>query len=274
MKVVIAGSGIAGSVLTRMLRERGHEVVVLDPDPETAASRCAFAYLRTAWFTGEARRRVREALRWYDDHGWALEHQATVHDLKRGRVVTQPDHYLIDPVGPLVEPDRAERVEGYREGTYGVRVLTPTNVIDAHHLVLACGQGMDRFTSGTPTYGAVFDAPGRQAADGLSILRITDRLSHAVAAGGHRTRTAASKGRTPESAAERAEAILDQMIRHGVVSGDAEWTLRTGVRWENFNGTPGHSYLGYRAWAFTGFARTGYALVPGAARELIQELER
>ena len=275
MKILIAGAGIAGSVLTRMLRDRGHEVGVADRRPDKAASRCAFAYLRTAWWTGEEKRRVRDALAWYDQRGWVLAHEATVHDLRRGKVTKQSDHYLIDPAGPLVRADFAGDVTGYQVYPGEVAVqMAGTFEMQVDRLVLACGSGMDRWSTGTPTYGAVYEAPGRCMSGTLRLLRVTDRMTHVAAAGDRITRLGASKARTPQAARARAEAILNRMLQHNIVDAPAPWTLREGVRWENLTGPAGGRRLDDRVWAFTGFARSGYATVPAAARDLVKELEQ
>lgn len=275
MKIVVAGAGIAGSVLTRMLRERGHSATLLDSSPDKAASRCAFAYLRTAWWTGEEKHRVREALKWYESHGWVIADEATVHDVRRGRVLTQRDHYLVDPWAPLLEPDLAMNLSGFSDGSAGVRLWSGAGEPqDADRLVLACGSGMERFTSGTATYGAVYEAPGRQADEALKLLRVTDRMTHVAAAGDRLTRVGASKGRTREAALARAEAILERMIRYGIVTPGADWKLREGMRWETLVGPVGGLRLDRHVWSFTGFARSGYATVPGAARDLVKELEQ
>ena len=274
MKVAVAGAGIAGSVLTRMLRQRGHEVTVYDRTPHRAASRCAFAYLRTGWFTGPEKARVREALAWYDMRGWHLTDQAEVHDLQRGRIFTQGDHHLIDPYGPLVKADGGWNVETYRDGPGGV-LLTLTGGLetDAHHLVLACGPGMERFTFGGPSYGGIFESQGPWMRGNLRLLRVTDRLTHVAAGGRHITRVGASKAKSPDLARAGAEKILKRMTDEGVVDANAPWTYRAGVRWTDGTG-PGRAIrLSDHVHAFTGFSRTGYAFVPSAARVLVDQME-
>lgn len=274
MKILVAGAGIAGSVLTRQLRDRGHEVVLLDARPDRAASRCAFAYLRTAWWTGEDRARVREAITWYEQRGWLITTQATVHDVRRGRTVTQADHVLLDPHAPLVRPDLAMNLTRYSDGPGGVLVHAGDGLeLDGRHLVLACGAGMDRWYTGTPTYGGIFEAPGRCMSGTLRLLRVTDRMTYKAAAGERVTRVGASTGRTPEAARARAEAILRRMLDANLIDAPAPWTYRAGTRWTNLAGPGGHSRISQSVWAFTGFARSGYATVPGAARDLVRELE-
>lgn len=275
MKILIAGAGIAGSVLARMLLERDHTVTVLDARPYRAASRCAFAYLRTAWWTGEERKQVRSAVDWYEQRGWVITRQAEVHDLRRDRVVTQADHVLIDPHAPLLKPDIAMDLTRYSDGPGGVLVSAGDGVaLDADALVLACGAGMDRWYSGTPTYGGIFEAPGRCMSGDLRLLRVTDRMTYTAAAGERITRVGASRARTPEAAKARAEAILKRMLDANIIDTPAPWTYRAGTRWSNLAGPGGGARISQSVWAFTGFARSGYATVPTAARDLVRELEK
>lgn len=276
MKILVAGAGIAGSVFTRMARERGHEVTLTDPEPHRAASRCAYAYLRTAWFKGEDRPRVREALGWYEARGWLITRQADVWDARSGRPFrTQEDHILVSPRGPLLKADAAWGLTGYSDGPGGVLAsLGPEQIpADAHHLVLACGAGMTSYTYGTPVYGGVFECDGYPLARPLKVYRITDRLSHVVAYDGSVTRTAASKGRNPGEARSRSEKILELMMDAGMVTSTRRWTYRAGVRWSWFDGGPAALPLSPHVWALTGFARNGYALVPSYARTLLDKLE-
>lgn len=276
MKILVAGAGIAGSVFTRMARERGHEVVLTDAQPHRAASRCAYAYLRTAWFKGDDKRRVREALDWYETRGWLITRQADVWDARPGRPFrTQDDHVLISPRGPLVKADGSWEVTGYREDPGGVVTSLGSEglAVAASHLVLACGAGMTSYTYGTPSYGGVFECDTYPLARPLKVYRITDRLSHVVAYDGSVTRTAASKGRTPEEARARSEKILELMMDRGMVTATRRWTYRPGARWSWFDGSPAALPLSPHVWALTGFARNGYALVPSYARNLLDKLE-
>lgn len=274
-KVIVAGSGIAGSVLTRILRERGHRVTLVDGDPGASASRCAFAYLRTVWWTGEEKARVRAGLEWYTRHGWHLTDEALVVDLGRNRTAMQGDHHLIDPEGPLVTPDLHQHLGEYRDGPGGVLASAGEHALDAHHLVLACGSGMNRFSFGTPSFGGVLDARGLRMTKGapLALLRVTDRLTHVAAGSSRMTRVGASRGPMPGVARDRAHQILNRMVHEGLVDGRAPWEYRPGVRWTSVNGSPGGTQVSAHVWTFTGFARSGYATVPSAALDLADRLE-
>lgn len=276
MKILIAGAGIAGSVLTRLLRARGHEVLLADGRPDRAASRCAFAYLRLGWWRGEQRAGVRRAVDWYESSGWLRTRTGTVYDVRRGWVRDQEDHVLLDPRGPLVGDPLAMDLKSYADGPGGVlAVLGDRLDVDADHLVLACGAGTDRWAHGSPVYGGVYEAPGRRIPPGpdLRLLRVTDRVTHVAAYDGRTTRVGASRGRTPEIALARALLIRNRLSDRGVINGRDGWTYRAGTRWEHLAGAGGPRQIEPHTWTFTGFARSGYATVPGAARRLIERLE-
>ena len=276
MKVTVAGAGIAGSTITRMLRARGHEVTLLDPWPRRAASHCAYAYLRTGWFKGPDKVRVRQGLDWYERNGWIVTRKADVHDRMRGRYVVQTDHILIHPSQPLLTPDILWGLDSYSdENLAGVqlKVLGQPGILWADHLVLACGPGMRRWSLGTPVHGGVFECESYRMGVPLRLLRLTDRLTHVAADDGAVVRTAASKGRTPEEARERSEKILNLMFDEGMLSSTHRWTYRAGTRWTGPDGGPVASRLSEHVWALTGFARTGYAMAPSYALDLIKALE-
>lgn len=276
MKILIAGGGIAGSVLTRLLRARGHEVVLTDGYPDAAASRCAFAYLRLAWWKGEQRDEVRRAVDWYEQSGWLRTRTGTVHDVRRGWTREQQDHILLDPRGPLVRERLLVPLRSYEESPGGVSALLGDGFgVDADRLVLACGAGTGAWSLGEAVYGGVFERPGRHLPEGsdLHLLRVTDRLTHVAAWDGAVTRVGASKARTPGAAMDGATAVLGRFAVRGIVDPDG-WTYRSGTRWAHLAGPGGHRQLSPRTWTFAGFARSGYATVPGAARRMIERLEQ
>lgn len=272
---MVAGAGIAGSVLTRMLRDRGHDVTLIDSGPHRAASRCAFAYLRLAWWKGAERDEVRRAVDWYDRHGWVRSRTGIVHDLRRGWTREQRDHVTVDPRGPLVRPDLASDLTAYWDGPGGPVVLLEDNLrLDAHRLVIACGAQTDRWSAGSPVYGGVYEASGAHTEGALNLLRVTDRMTFTAAHDGTMTRVGASKGLTPGAARERADRIFERMTAAGIIDPSAPWEYRAGARWEHLGGAPGGPRrLSENVWTFAGFARSGYARVPEAARRLVERIE-
>lgn len=272
---MVAGAGIAGSVLTRMLRDRGHEVILIDSRPYRAASRCAFAYLRLAWWKGAERDEVRRAVDWYEGNSWVRSRTGVVHDLRRGWTREQRDHVLVNSRGPLVRPDMAVDLSGYWDGPGGVAVLVGDRLrLDAHRLVIACGAQTDRWAQGSPVYGGIYEVPGAHTEGALNLLRVTDRMTFTAAYDGARTRVGASKGLTPEKARERADRIFERMTDAGIIDPSAPWEYRAGTRWEHLGGAPGGPRrLSENVWTFAGFARSGYARVPEAARRLAERIE-
>ena len=64
--LIVVGAGIAGSSVTRLARERGLDVELIDRDPSAAASRLAHAILRRSWLRPELWRAYELALELYN----------------------------------------------------------------------------------------------------------------------------------------------------------------------------------------------------------------
>lgn len=274
MRVLVAGAGIAGSCAARLLRADGHDVIVADPAPHTAASRCALAYLRPSWFKGEERIRLRGTLDWYGALGCTTTADGYVYDLRRGRRFMQSGHVLIDPVAPLVKPDTPAALKQWASHGSAVRVVLGDGLAyNVDRLVIATGGRYG--LQGARTHGGMFVAPGNLIASGkaLAVLRITDRLAFKAAYAGGTTRVGASLAAGPEAARERADRMLSRMIDEGVVN-EGEWAYRSGVRftYAGHNGIPAPVQLDQNVWALEGFARSGYATAPAAARDLVWRL--
>lgn len=277
MKILVAGAGIAGSCATTALREAGHDVTLADASPSTAASRCAFAVTRTAWWDTEQRRTVRRSLDWYDRRGHIITTSAVVTDVRRGKTSIQGDHYLINPIGPLLPPDLAASLGWWRQidGSVFADFRHWTSLtFDA--LVIATGPAsahLAGWPEGERSFGGIFTAPGNRLAHAgqLSMFRRTDRLSYTAAYVGGETRIGASRCSTPAQARRIADGIRDRLLSEGIVSGSAdEWAYRPGVRYAT--ASPGAVRLDERVWALTGLARSGYALAPAAALDIATEI--
>jgi hypothetical protein len=277
MKILVAGAGIAGSCAATVLRDAGHEVVLADPSPSTAASRCALAVTRTAWWGTEQRRTVRRSLDWYNRRGHIITTTATVHDVRRGKTSVQGDHYLINPRAPLVTPDTRKALDWW--------VPCPGYVLAGMHggtehrfgaLVLAAGPATAHF-AGWPSdgrsFGGIFTAPGNRLTDGgrLAMLRRTDRLSYTAAWLADETRIGASRCSSPGQARRVADGIRDRLMSEGIVTGPAgDWEYRAGTRYAT--ASPGAVRIRDRVWTLTGLARSGYALAPAAALDIATEI--
>lgn len=279
MRILVVGAGIAGSCAANVLREAGHDVVVTDPAPHMAASRCAFAVTRLAWWGADDRATVRRSLDWYNRRGHIITKTAVVHDARRGRTTIQGDHYLINPTITLVKPDLSLSVKGWKDEPGAVIVhFQELDSVRYGAVVLAAGVGMRHLTR-TPgqepgiSYGGMFTAPGNRLTDGgqLAMLRRTDRLSYTAAWLIGETRIGASRCSSPGQAHRVADGIRDRMLSEGVVTGSADdWEYRAGVRYAT--GSPGVSRLGERVWSLTGLARSGYAIAPAAALDIAAEI--
>ncbi len=277
MKILVVGAGIAGSCATTVLREAGHDVVLADPTPDLAASRCAFAVTRLAWWGTEQRATVRRSLDWYNQRGHIITKTAVVHDVRRWRTTIQGDHYLINPTATLVKPDMGLEMTDWWPSPGGVRAefgeFGPSGY-DA--LVLAAGPDTARLAGWPPggySYGGIYTAPGNRLTDGgqLAMLRRTDRLGYTAAWLIDETRIGASRCSTPEQAHRVADGIRDRMLSEGIVTGSAdEWSYRSGIRYAT--ASPGATRIAERVWTLTGLARSGYAIAPAAALDIASEI--
>jgi hypothetical protein len=275
MKILVAGAGIAGSCAAHVLRDAGHDVVLADPAPDTAASRCAFALTRIAWWSGAPKIRVVRSLNWYQARGHIVTSSATVHDVRRQRTTIQGDHYLISPTGPLVPRDLAASVGWWDERADGVLVDFRHWIREQYDaLVVAAGPasaGLLSWPADGCSYGGIHTAPGNLLTDGgqLALLRRTDRLSYTAAFVAGETRIGASRCSSPEQAHRVADGIRDRLLSEGLVKG-ADWAYRSGTRYAT--ASPGAVRISRRVWSLTGLARSGYALAPAAALDIEKEI--
>lgn len=283
MNIVVVGAGIAGSCLAHQARERGHTVTVCDGKAAGAASRCALALTRTAWWPEQQRPAVVGALDWYRQRDWLAQESARVHDVLHGRIVDQDDHYLIDPLAPLVKPDIPGHVSaiGTTPGEAGVNVsIEDWGAVPADAVVVAAGSHSPAFppapAEAVLSYGGTWVADGNHLHDpagpALRMLRLSNRCSYTAAYVGGQTRVGSSRNTTAKAAHTSARTILARMIEHGIVDSEAPWRYASGTRYTL--PTAEHiRRLGPRVWLLAGFGRGGYITAPTAARTLLDRLE-
>ena len=281
MKILVAGAGIAGSCMTTVLREAGHEVVLVDRASWSAASRCAFAVTRTAWWGGEERHAVRRSLDWYNLREHIVTKSAVIHDVRRARTLIRPDYYLVNPVTTLVHPDLEQGLDWWVHDADRSRVLAgflPCTQEDAFDALVICAAGetprlAGQEPHGRTVFGGMFTAEGNRLTRGgqLSVLRRTDRLSYTAAFVGGKTRIGASRCSTPGEARRIAEGIRDRLLSEGVVSGGVpDWWYRAGKRF--ITDQPIAQRINQRVWTLAGLGRTGFATAPAAALDIATEI--
>lgn len=276
MKLIVVGAGIAGSCVARHARARGHYVIVVDRDRSQAASNAALCVARRSWFKGWERDRLDYALAWYLSHGW-LEAQGALVTNMKGETSEQHDWSLINPHGPLVEPDIQADVQAvhHDDGT----VVFSDGDLRADAVIVTAGIDSNRFAldePDTPLWGVTWVCP----LDGTNGL-VDDVPIRVVHTGPYRSligarvggiaKLGSSRATTPERAREIAGVMFTQAMQRGLIKG-GPWSTIEGCR--AVAAEPGAPRrLGAKTWRLSGFGRVGYSQAPARARDLVRVVE-
>lgn len=265
MKIIVVGAGIAGSSLTRLARAKGHEVTLFSAVPPNSLA--GVCILRRAYHSVPAERV------WFDRsvelyQNWAIP-------VKKGGYVTsysrpgEPQRYdgdwrMVNPAHPLLPED----VQGTAIPIGGNAVVTAGEQrYEADAVVLAtAGFGSDA----ARTFGGTWVNTDPNA------LRDVIHVHHwapykTITAGvvGGQARLGSSSAKTAEQARLRGHDMMFKAVELGWTTWDG-WRLMLGTRWKSDRlfGREG------KLWRLGGFHRTGYALAPAVAEELLWCLER
>jgi len=253
--IEVYGAGIIGSTITRMARDRGLTVTLIDPQPEHAASRASIAIIRLAWHQpGHDRRRANYGLGWLAARGWRYAAGATITNYRTpGRAHPDRDYHLIHPTRPLLEPDRAER-----DPDAPPPALTVT----------ATGVCAIPDTENRSQWGWTATADG-DLGDDLRIHHYAPYKAIAAAQVGTQIRVGSSTHRDLARAETMIEEMLHRAIDVGLVPPDIDgWHFEAGCRPIDGSGGrprwdgPGHVTV-------TGTGKVGYALAPAIATEVL-----
>jgi len=270
MKLIVVGAGIAGSSATRIARDKGWDVTLIDHAPEQSASRSALATIRPTWFAKSERADLERSWEWYKAWGAAGTREAHVSNWRDREVKTQKDWWLVDPILPLVEPDLTERVVGI----YKTFVTTPTKEIAADAILNCTGAyGADLARDVTLFAGVTWistDAQLDYSPYRVHHLRPYKSLSAAQINGV--TRVGSSIAATADKAIQEAQDLLEQAHHLGIVQPDATWEMSLGWRAKGKGGIPIYPELGQRNAYFSGLARSGYGLSPAIAEKWLDSL--
>jgi glycine/D-amino acid oxidase-like deaminating enzyme len=263
--IVIVGAGIAGSALTRVLRDRGADVTLISSgQPHSLA---ATAVLRRAWHHGPQRELFDESVDAYRRWRIPLAAGAQVTSYRRDGARPDRDWAFVHPAAPLVQPDLAAEVAAIRPG--GVTLADGTG-IPAGTVVRATGATGPLAIPGLVSWGGTWTAPA-DAASGIKVHQYAPYKMIATAATGGQWRAGSSSAATPARAGVAADAQLDMAKARGLIPElPGRWRLLTGARVK----TPDGQLYGrdQAGWWMGGFHRTGYALAPAVARILADRL--
>jgi glycine/D-amino acid oxidase-like deaminating enzyme len=269
MKLIVIGAGIAGSSATRIARDKGWDVTLIDNNPQQAASRSALATIRPTWFDKAERDDLERSWDWYTKWGAAGSREAHVSNWRNREVKKQKDWWLVDPITPLVEPDLTERVVGI----YKSFVTTPTKEIAAD-AILNCTGAYGADLSRDVTFFAGVTWISRTAEldyEPYRVHHLRPYKSLSAARINGVTRVGSSIATTADKAVDDAKEMLMTAIALGIVK-QGDWEMSLGWRAKGKGGIPIYPELGQRNAYFSGLARSGYGLAPAIAEKWIDSV--
>jgi glycine/D-amino acid oxidase-like deaminating enzyme len=271
MKLIVIGAGIAGSSATRIARDKGWDVTLIDNAPEQSASRSALATIRPTWFDKAERDDLERSWEWYSKWGAAGTREAYVSNWRDRSVKKQNAWWLVDPLLPLLKPDTIERVVRISDknveldGGLSINADAILNCTGAYGADLA--RDVSLFAGVTwISNDAQLDYPPYR----VHHIRPYKSLSAAQINGV--TRVGSSIAATADKAIQEAQNLLEQAHLLGIVKPGATWEMSLGWRAKGKGGIPIYPELGQRNAYFSGLARSGYGLSPAIAEKWIDSL--
>lgn len=272
MKLVIVGAGVAGSVLARLARERGHDAWIVAPHEEPN-SLAATAILRRAYHNNkpDEQQAFDYAVEQYAMWGIPLIKGALYTSHRTGdRERKDNDWLLIDPKAPLLPED----VQAHVVSVHGKRAwVGPGRCIEGDAVVTAVGATGHLAPPGKLTWGVTWEASGAHAVVQPDILRAHQYAPYkTLICGviGGTSRLGSSSAIKYETAVAQSKKMLALAYEMGWVRSLGDWYPRMGARlqtprqwWREPDGS----------WRLGGFHRTGYALAPYAAAQLLGKIE-
>lgn len=276
MKIIVVGRGIGGSMVSHLARERGHEVRIIaeDREPDSLA---ATAVLREAYHANKPAEleAYRYAVSWYRERGVELRQGAGVSSYRKPDAGPRQDAdwLLMDPAEVLVQAD----TEGTVLSATADRAWTGTGDADCVRgdaVVLATGAAK-LFAPEDPfiTWGLTWthDASALKDPGQVKVFQYAPYRTLIAGVTGVKARVGSSSAKTREKAIEQGKMMLRTAWELGWLATPAGWTRIEGARLKTER-LWGREQSG--AWRIGGFHRTGYALAPAAARDLLDEIEK
>jgi hypothetical protein len=273
MRIAIVGAGAAGSMLAHHAQAAGHHVTVI-ASTDTPHSTAATAVLRRAYHLGKPDELAAfdYALDYYHTWGIKLVQGALYSTYRSGASErADADWYLIDPADPLVMPDVLEDV---LDVTGTCVWLGRGQYIEADVVVLATGATGSLAATGKRTWGVTCQHSDPDALKLPHTLRAYQFAPYKTILAG----VVNGNARLGSSSAGNLNTAMTQIHKMLKIAYERDW-LTTMDGWEAIPGarlsTPNHWWRqSDGVWRLTGFHRTGYALAPAAARELLTAIER
>lgn len=276
MKLVVVGCGIGGSMVARLARERGHEVTVIS-DGKPPDSLAATAVLREAYHAGKPEQvaALKYAVQLYEDWGAELRRGGEVATYRHPEAAPRADGdwLLLDPASVLMQPDVKAKVltcGPHAAWTGG----EDDDAVRGDAVVIATGAG-EQFLpeNASVTWGLTWTHVGSalKDPDRVRVFQYAPYRTLIAGVTGVHARVGSSSAKTKDKAVEQGRMMLKQAWELGWLTTPSGWTRVLGARlktdalwWKEESG----------AWHLGGFHRTGYALAPAAARDLLEEIEK
>jgi hypothetical protein len=262
MRITVIGAGIAGSALTRLARERGHDVSLVSVGPPASAA--ALAVARPSWLKLEDRLGLAFSLDWYRANGMLIATEAAVRNAKTPtEVKLQGGWYLIDPLAPLVAPDEE-------------RAVTRDDFHRGGPIVVCVGAGATfpppriggTNWGSTATCAAAWEEAGHLPT--LQVAHLRPYHSVMVACDGGHIRLGSSQGATPEAADRRLYSDLAVAEELGLVGRGWAWDI---VRGQRVTVKAPRVQRNGNRYTMTNYGRLGYSLAPWDAHNVLEEIE-
>jgi hypothetical protein len=278
-ELIVVGAGIAGSCVARMARERGWGVTVV-ADGGRPDSLAATAVLRRGYHAG----RSGELEAWdyavgvYAEWGVRMKRGGAVASYRRplGGEVEDRDWLLLDPAEPLVKADVTREVLS----AHGGRVwfgrgdgLAAAGGGAGGAVVVAAGARGALAPSGAVTWGVTWlHAPDAlRAASDVRVYQYAPYRTIVGGVAGGRARVGSSSSVSEEGAVAQARKMLGVAWDLGWLTTQDGWEMRVGMRVKT-DSTWRRAEDGH--WEIGGFHRTGYALAPMAAKDVLDDIEK
>lgn len=240
-------------------------------DQANVHSLAATAVLRRGYHRGPEQATWDESLLFYRRWQVPLVSGAQVTNYRTPQAAPRfdKDWHLIDPAAPLVEPHLMDRVVHYDKGM----VRTATGVEHFGDLVILTPGADASAPFGKTTWGYtwVHSDPGvLRLPSGLQVHHWAPYKSIVAGPVGGRARLGSSSASTREDAYKQAQHMLGAAFDIGLINSKLGWGAHFGARLQT---KERYHQVAERTWWFGGFHRTGYALAPSLAHQLIKSLE-
>jgi hypothetical protein len=256
-RLIIIGSGIAGSCLAREARDQGIETTVVADS--IGNSQVALAVLRPSYLPATQRAAMFESLEIYRKWGVDVIDGAIVTTYRDDSVREQNDWWAVDPLSPLIKPDLIGTATALSDTSIRINDETLTGKI-----VWCDGKGIGRYTYGS-TY--VHDDPNAVTTD-LSVHNVAPYKTVVATRVGSVARIGSSSASTMTKGVAQGEKLLDLAIRLGWLTTLDGWIRIDGERLQRSEFLDRSAPKG--AWRWSGFHRSGYSLAPALAKNVLE----